>query len=348
MARERSPRAARSGSASVGVIAGSPNSVASSAYEGDAVRSSGWGGDADRRADVLRSELVRGRWVTKNNSLTGLDIKSIQSGDIKDRSIKLRDLNAEVLKAIQSGSANAGASTGTPGAAGANGANGGPGPQGPAGQNGKDATISSGNWGVQSRNTIGSPDIDLRGGPATPPFGSGSLKFLVGSGPPLEKAAYGNEQDFFGQPVSGLTDVGFRVYTTGENNALGNPNMPSITFEIDPNLTATPSNFSSAVFVPNNSASNAWSPYIDATQAASGFWFLTGAAGTATGCNQTTTCSFAAMQTALADGGDAALILTAGVTKGRDFAWQGAIDGLRINAQVFDFEETGVTARPAA
>jgi hypothetical protein len=30
------------------------------------------------------------------------------------------------------------------------------------------------------------------------------------------------------------------------------------------------------------------------------------------------------------------------VTKGRDFAWQGAIDGLRINNEIFDFEETGV------
>ena len=32
------------------------------------------------------------------------------------------------------------------------------------------------------------------------------------------------------------------------------------------------------------------------------------------------------------------------VTKGRDFAWQGAIDGLNINGTVYDFEETGVTA----
>ena len=173
-------------------------------------------------------------------------------------------------------------------------------------------------------------------------MGSGSLKFLVGSG--SEKAAYGNEQDFFGQPVSGLTDVGFRVYTTGENTALGAPNMPSILFEVDPNLAANPTNFSSLVFVPNNSASNQWSPYIDATQATSGSWFMTGAAGIATGCNLTTTCSFAQMQSRLADGGDAATILTLGVTKGSDYAWQGAIDGLRINSQVFDFEANGVTA----
>jgi len=275
----------------------------------------------------------------KDNSLTGADIKDIRSRDIKDGSIRLRDLNTEVRKAIASGNVPvSGSSIGAPGANGTNGA------PGAAGQSGRDATSSSGNWGVQSRNVLGSPDIGLRGGPANPPLGSGSLKFLVGSG--SEKAAYGNEQDFFGQPVSGLTDVGFRVYTTGENAALGSPNMPSILFEVDPNLNpaTTATNFSSLVFVPNNSASNGWSPYIDATQATSGSWFMTGAAGTATGCNLTTTCSFALMQSRLADGGDAATILTLGVTKGRDFAWQGAIDGLRINSQVFDFESNGVTA----
>jgi hypothetical protein len=283
--------------------------------------------------------LITGARV-KNNSLTGADIKDIRSGDIKDGSLRLRDLNAEVRKAIASGKLPiSGSSTAAPGANGANGA------QGPAGQSGKDATSSSGNWGVQSRNVIGSPDIDLREGPANPPLGKGSLKFLVGSG--TEKAAYGNEQDFFGQPVSGLTSVGFRVYTTGENAGRGNPNMPSIVFEIDPNLVANGTNFTSLVFVPTNSVANQWSPYIDATQATSGFWFMTGAAGTATGCNQTTTCSFTQMQAALADGGDAATILTVGVTKGRDFEWQGAIDGLRINSQVFDFEANGVTAGTA-
>jgi hypothetical protein len=50
------------------------------------------------------------------------------------------------------------------------------------------------------------------------------------------------------------------------------------------------------------------------------------------------------MQTKLADGGDEATILTLGVTKGRDYAWQGAIDRLRVNSQVFDFEASGVIA----
>lgn len=30
------------------------------------------------------------------------------------------------------------------------------------------------------------------------------------------------------------------------------------------------------------------------------------------------------------------------MAKGRDYAWQGAVDGLRINGSVFDFEPFGV------
>jgi hypothetical protein len=49
----------------------------------------------------------------------------------------------------------------------------------------------------------------------------------------------------------------------------------------------------------------------------------------------------------LDDGGDPATILSAAVTKGRDYAWQGAVDGLRINGTVFDFEENGVFTHAA-
>ena len=42
-----------------------------------------------------------------------------------------------------------------------------------------------------------------------------------------------------------------------------------------------------------------------------------------------------------------AIIGTVGITKGRDNSWQGAVDGLRINGTVFDFEETGVFERAA-
>lgn len=198
------------------------------------------------------ASLITGANV-KDNSLTGADIKNIGSVDIKDGSINLHDLDGDVIKAIakaglagpkgDTGARGDKGDKGNTGDTGAKGDKGDKGNTGDTGADGHNASISSGNWGVQSRNVIGSPDIDLRGGPGDAPFGSGSLMFLVdpGSGDTTEKekAAYGNEQDFTGDLVSNLSEVGFRVWTSGENNALGNPNMPSITFEVDPNLSST-------------------------------------------------------------------------------------------------------------
>ncbi|MEW1779287.1 hypothetical protein [Streptomyces sp. NPDC086777] len=90
---------------------------------------------------------------------------------------------------------------------------------------------------------------------------------------------------------------------------------------------------------------NRWSPYLDATT--TGTWFLTGSAGTTTGCNLTTQCTFQDLLSALNDGGAAPVIYTAGVSKGRDDMWIGAVDGLRINRFVYDFEADGVRIRRA-
>ena len=121
--------------------------------------------------------------------------------------------------------------------------------------------------------------------------------------------------------------------------------MPSISFEVDPNVNGKPSNYSSLVFMPNNTTANQWSGYIDATSDTAGFWGGTGGAFTGTKCDiNGTRCTFGELQDCLDDGGDPATILTASITKGRDFAWNGAIDGLRINDTVYDFEETGVFA----
>jgi hypothetical protein len=286
----------------------------------------------------------------KNGSITAADIKdhSLSSREMAEGSISLDRLSDGTQRRINAkprdGKDGVNGTDGVDGKDGRNGANGKDGANGQDGAAGTNATSDSGNWGVVSRNVIGSPDIFLRSGPATTgSMGTGSLGLSVGS--PAEKAAYGNEKDFAGQPVSGLDHVGFSVFTTGEDAGRGNPNMPSIAFEIDPNLTATTSNFSTLVFVPNNTAPNAWTS-IDATDPNTGFWFLTGAAGTATNCNQTTTCTFAQVKAALGQG-TGATILTAQITKGRDFEWQGAVDALRINAQVFDFEASGVTVRAA-
>src|SRR4029079_11635666 len=117
-----------------------------------------------------------------------------------------------------------------------------------------------------------------------------------------------------------------------------------------PNVTGKP-DYSSLVFMPNNTVANTWSGYIDATKADSGLWGLTGSAFAKTKCDiDGTRCTWDELQTYLAENnnGTPAITYSVSVTKGRDFSWQGAVDGLRINGTVFDFEETGVFARPVA
>ena len=53
-------------------------------------------------------------------------------------------------------------------------------------------------------------------------------------------------------------------------------------------------------------------------------------------------CSWTDLQAFLNDGGDAPTLLSVSVTKGSDVEWHGAVDGLRINDTVYDFEEHGV------
>jgi hypothetical protein len=221
---------------------------------------------------------------------------------------------------------------------------------------------SSDHWGVITRNTIGSPVAALRNGPfgsfgvegpsASPPYGRGSLGIEVADDstsltPPSEKVDFGNEVDFYGDPVLGLNEVGFHVFQTGENISYGGPrNLPGIKFEINPNLTASASTYSTLVWLPAPSpVTNRWSPYMDATT--TGDWYLTGNAGTVTGCNQTTLCTFQQLQTALDDGGAEPTIYTVAVSKGRDNMWIGAVDGLRINNTIYDFEADGVRTRRA-
>jgi hypothetical protein len=211
-------------------------------------------------------------------------------------------------------------------------------------------------WGVIDRNTIGSPVGALRDGPysmtstgtvSQPPFGKGSLGIEVANG--TEKVAFGNEVDFFGDPVSGITAVGYQVFQTGEDQSYGGAaNLPNITFEIDPNVSGV--HYSSMVWVPGPLATppNQWSPYIDATT--TGYWYFTnGTVAAATGCTQAGSCtSLAAAQSGLASaGGSGATILSVAIAKGRDSQFQGAVDGLRLNDKVYDFESNGVKAKGA-
>jgi hypothetical protein len=155
--------------------------------------------------------------------------------------------------------------------------------------------------------------------------------------------AYGNEVDFFGDSFQGLTEVGFHLYTTPENiNAGGVSNLPTITFEIDPNVTGVDDNFASVVFFPPPvPVPLQWTDYIDGT--AEGLWGGTGPPFAGAECDiNGARCTFDALQDLLDDGGEPATIGTVAVSKGRDFSFQGAVDGLRISSTVYDFEETGV------
>ncbi len=87
----------------------------------------------------------------------------------------------------------------------------------------------------------------------------------MGSGD--EAFSFGNEVDFFNQPFA-VTQVGFQVYNVSENFAGGPNNMPSIRFEVDPNIETAPplTNFSTLTFLPDSQTfPGLWSDYIDAT-----------------------------------------------------------------------------------
>jgi hypothetical protein len=282
----------------------------------------------------------------------------IGSGDIKNNSIKSKDVKNKTLKTKDFSDAARAELQGEDGADGADGV----------------AVYSNPEWGIIARNQIGSAVADLRGGPfvpeadpnppvtGSPPFGQGSLAIAVSdqaqnpnapgaSGLPQEKASFGNEVDFAGDLVSDLTDVGFHVFQTAENSARGTGNMPSISFEIDPNgAGGSTTGFTTLVYTPDNSASNQWSGYINAVSDPNPHWGLTGSQfnanpNTTCGINGTR-CTFAQIQTFLATG-TGAVIGTAAVTKGRDNSWVGAVDGLRINDVVYDFEPFGVEEEDA-
>ena len=210
-------------------------------------------------------------------------------------------------------------------------------------------TVFSGpNWSIMDRNVIGAGDAFLRAGlnagvTVAPPMGVGSLGIRTASG--NDKAAFGNQVDFVDMPVGDLTVVSYSIFTTGENITTSPTNLPGIVFEIDPNLEGgSGTNFASMTFVPDPIILPGWTD-IDATT--TGLWGLTGDAGVETGCDlNLTLCTFDDLLAALDDGGATALIHTVSISKGRDFAFSGAVDALVINDQTFDFEPLGVVTTP--
>jgi hypothetical protein len=287
---------------------------------------------------AVANELITGRDI-KNGSITGRDIKrgSITSREIRDGSLRNRDIRRGIIRmnSLRPRVQNLIRRGGPQGPVGAPGAPGRPG--------GSTSTLTS-NFGVIDRAVFGSPVAQLRSGPSDPPSGTGSLGLLVAGAPnynPPEKIAYGIAESGL---LSRLSKVGFAVFTTPANVTRGGPdsNMPNIQFEINPRLTDVSGSitFSTLTFNAVNSDANAWTT-IDATDPDAGRWSLTGRAGTATGCVSiaaTSGCTFEQIKARLPD----ATFLTVMINKGRDFEWQGAVDALRINGHVADFEQGGV------
>jgi hypothetical protein len=137
------------------------------------------------------------------------------------------------------------------------------------------------------------------------PYGVGSVQLTVPSG--NDKVVWGNEADFAGAPLANIDTLGFSVYQTGENAALFSLNLPNVAIEIDRNGGALAAGdyttLNGVVSAP--APANGWSQ-VTHTQ----FW-MTGAVGTATGCNQTTYCSLAEVEAKL----PGATMLSIGINK---------------------------------
>jgi hypothetical protein len=143
-----------------------------------------------------------------------------------------------------------------------------------------------------------------------------------------------------GDELSSINQVSYHVFTTGENikaAPAGNVNLPNFQLEVHPHLQGL--TYSTLVYVPVQAAPG-WREQ-DASNEPR--WYFTGDTGTVTGCNQVTYCTLDQAQAQAPD----ATIFTVQLSRGRDFAFTGAVDALRINDSVFDFEPTGVEEVPA-
>ena len=210
------------------------------------------------------------------------------------------------------------------------------------GRDGTDATIASGNWGIIDRNVIGSASAVLRSGPGGAPLGTGSLNVSVADG--ASKIAFGNEADFAGLKISSINALGFSVYQTGENASISSANLPNISLEVNPGVAGK--TYSSLVYNPAPVQPSRWST-VDAAQGA-GWYFTNAAVAAATGCGQGAGQRFCTLDEIKTAAPDAYVTYSLGIAKGRDSAWHGAVDAVRVNDRVFDFEETGVSAHAAS
>lgn len=336
----------------------------------------------------LRMLAVAAIVAVASGGTVALAAQMITSNDIKNSSIRPKDLNKNLRKKINRkkvaagipGTTGATGSQGPTGSKGATGSQGVTGPQGAAGTTGSSgvtgatgpataATYTNPHWAPIARNNIGSPTVQLTGGPygsfgvtgpqSAPPYGVGSLNLGVSddavANPPgsnayrQEKASFGNEVDFLGDDPAAINQIGFHVFQTSENADISAGNVPNITFELDPNVGGVSNavNYTSLVYLPGAvsfSGGGSWSGYIDAAAAGGDWYFTNPTLGTQTVCSQSNYCDWDQIKAALTDGGNpaAAQIYTLAVGIGRDNAYFGYVDGFRVDGTVYDFEPFGV------
>ena len=315
---------------------------------------------------VIVMALVGGGSAVAGSLVTSAKIAdgTIQNRDIADGTISLSRLSEGTQALIrqhatdgvngrdgangaggQDGARGLQGQAGTAGNDGVNGVDGKDGVNGVDGKDGRDgtdATIASGNWGIIDRNVIGSASAVLRSGPGGAPLGTGSLNVSVADG--ASKIAFGNEADFAGLKVSSINALGFSVYQTGENASISAANLPNISLEVNPGVAGK--TYSSLVYNPAPVQPSRWST-VDATQGA-GWYFTNAAVAAATGCGQGAGQRFCTLDEIKTAAPDAYVTYSLGIAKGRDSAWHGAVDAVRVNDRVFDFEETGVSAHAAS
>ena len=277
---------------------------------------------------AVAGTMITGAQI-KNGTVETVDLapESVNSSRVENQTLRMWDFSEGVQDRINAG-----------GPRGPQGPQGETGPAGPAGT----AKYVGANWSQVDRNVTGNAFSQLRSGPVSgnfgvtvePPLGMGSLGIHTGSG--ADKVAFGNQVDFVGQKVSDLDTIKFSVFTTGENRTIATNNLPSVAMEVDPNVVEGV-NYSTLVFVPTDAAANQWTE-IDASSAKQ--WYFTGGTGTTTGCNQTTYCTLAEVHEKAPD----ATIHTVQITKGRDYAFTGAVDALVLGTTPYDFEPLGVSS----
>ena len=281
---------------------------------------------------AVAGSLITGKDI-KDHSIKAkdLDAGSVTTNKVKNGTLKLKDMSSEVT-----GKLGAPGPAGPQGPRGAAGPEGPQGPQGPKGDTGT-VTYNGPNWSIVDRNVLGGGDSYLRSGPSAgttvrPPLGIGSLGIRTNGN--TDKSAFGNQVDFVGTRITTFNTLDFSVFTTGENNAQNPGNLPSLSFEVNPALGGV--GFSSLVFTPAAATSNQWTA-VDAT--GDGWWFSNGTVGGLTGCTLANPCTWAEIKAAAPD----ATVFTVQFTKGTDnFRFSGAVDALKINATTYDFEPFGV------